>query len=1056
MTIADTLRHLNLSAPDPRSDGELVRVFVAVRDEAAFAELLRRHGPTVYGVCHRVVGPADADDTFQAVFLVLARKAGTVRPPGMVGNWLYGVAVRTANKVRVMNARKANRRRESPGGLDQHPAVHTACSPDRDTLAVIDAELASLPDVYRAAFVTCELNGRSRSEASRELGWPEGTVAARLAKARELLAGRLRKRGVTLGVGLFAAVAVPAVTAGETLSAVRELLAIGTASAVAPAAQTLSDEVTKSMTAMHMKWVLLAGLVLTLATGGAVLLAAPGDKPVREQIKAPVPKELKPMEWKEAEPIEFTDGGRITSVAFAPSGKTFAVCRADGKIDFFDPVTRKHQQSMNFLGDPKSNPKREGGTVPAIAFRPTPHAKLGDVFAIAHKNGVNFGTTNIGLMLDEPEAAVEGIPPNWELKGVNPHGVSWPVDGEVIATNGGDLWWRGLRGKEWLDIQRTANEQFGQRVLLPRLSGDDDRYLCGWARDKGEHGVELSPPPVQSSLPLHLAGHRAAVIAAASSAAGNRLLTADTGGTLIVWDGQKHEFKESRRVELGEGVQQLSLAPDGKTVAVVRAYTDTTLLGTSGRTLFNLELFVFDVTDPPQKPKPLWSARNVLADKKEFTSPVSLAFSPDGTTLLAAFADPYTDNPKERGAVPKSMGVKVWTLGGQKAKAPEAEWKEGEPIELPGYPVQNLAVSPDGKTLAAVIGRGSVSLHDPDTGARVDKNFLPQLKANATRLDVSFSPEGKLAITGQNGVVAFDADTLRKDFATAYRRWDLWEGIPNFDPHRVVWLHEERTGGGWAAGEGRLVATDGVSFKEVGWTRGKKEGEDLVRATGETWEVKKGEKHAPTVLAAAPDVRRVFHSAGPAEGKGDPQFDLFVREAAKQPHTVHTLSGHKARPTSGAISADGRLMVSGDEAGTVVAWDGEKFGELGRWKLGGEITNVAVAADNRTAAVFRVKETTDGEAKTEWELYVFDVTTAPVAIAPVWRATLPGLYSKSEYRLPDHNGNRDAGPYRAALAFYPTGKKLYGALGFPYLKTRKDDPDQPPRGIRVWELVPKK
>src|SRR4051794_40920331 len=113
MTIADSLRHLRLSAPDARPDRELLDRFVRTRDEVAFAELLRRHGPTVYGVCRRIMGTGpDADDAFQAVFLILVRKAGTISVPGLVGNWLYGVAVRTANKARVMNTKEANRRRQ--------------------------------------------------------------------------------------------------------------------------------------------------------------------------------------------------------------------------------------------------------------------------------------------------------------------------------------------------------------------------------------------------------------------------------------------------------------------------------------------------------------------------------------------------------------------------------------------------------------------------------------------------------------------------------------------------------------------------------------------------------------------------------------------------------------------------------------------------------------------------------------------------------------------------------------------------------------------------------
>lgn len=661
MTIADTFRQLGLASPDPRSDGELVGQFVRTRDEQAFAELLRRHGPTVYGVCRRVLAnTADADDAFQAVFLVLARKANTIRPPGMVGNWLHGVAVRTAHKARVMNARKVNLRRESPGGLDLHPVTHVAGSPDRDTLAVIDSELAALPHVYRAAFVTCELNGRSRSEASRELGWPEGTVAARLAKARELLAVRLTKRGVTLGLGLFAAAAVAPVTAAETLSAVRELLAVGTASAVAPAAQSLSDEVTKTMTTLHTKWLLLAGLVLALATGGAVLLAGgPEKQPVREQIKAPVPKAAE-GEWKEADPIEFKDGGRVTSIAFAPSGKTFAVVRAGGQIDFFDPTTRKHQQLMNFLGDRKANPKREGATFPAIAFRPTPHAKLGDVFAITHKSGVNFGTTNIGLLVDEPEAAVEGLPTNLVEKGFDPHQVLWTGEDSIAVTNGESVQWRRIGKAEANASWKPHNGRRGQLTLLAPIPGESEMLLASGIGAEEANEIQSENLRMDFRPRIKLNGQKARPVVAAVSADGKRIVSADEGGTLIVWDGEK--FKEQRRIELGEGVAQLALAPDGKTAAVVRAYSDTTLLGTSGRTLFNLELFVFDVTDPPKKAKPLWSVRNVLADKKEFTSPVSLAFGPDGKTLLAAFADPYTDNSKERGGVPKSMGVKVWEL----------------------------------------------------------------------------------------------------------------------------------------------------------------------------------------------------------------------------------------------------------------------------------------------------------------------------------------------------------------------------------------------------------
>jgi RNA polymerase sigma factor (sigma-70 family) len=667
MTIGDTLRHLGLHVgDDPRTDGDLLTAFVRARDELAFAELLRRHGPTVLGVCRRILGHShDADDAFQAVFLVLARKAESVRPPGMVGNWLYGVAVRTANKARVMNAKRAKRAATARERADENPLPGgRGSSPDTDTLAVIDAELAALPAVYRAVFVTCEVNGRSRSEAARELGWPEGTVAARLAKARELLAARLTRRGVTLTAGLFAAASLPSALASETIGAVRELLAVGAAHSLAPVAQTLSDEVVKSMSGIKLK-LAAVGVAVAVLTAGTVLLAGPGEKPGprperKPMTNAPVLKAA--SEWKEATPITFADGGRVTSVAYSPSGETLAVCRDSGQINFYKAKTRERYTGMAVKHDPKVNPNVQVGTVTALAFRPTPHPKLGDVFAVTHKNGVIVGTVNIGLLVDDAPVVV-GLPPNWQVPGYDPHQVTWlrnEGSERLAATNGkearirlGDVGkdapamiaynWSGYEHKPAVLAAVPGEDKVLFTVNTQMKRAEDDSFDV-WVRSL-----------VHSSLSIKLAGHKSRPTCGVISKDGKLAVTGDEDGTLIVWEGE--QFEEKRRVELGAGVVQLALAADGKTVAALRAFTDTTLLGTSGRTLINLELHVFDVTAPPKERKPLWSARNVLSDAKTITGPASLAFSPDGKTLLVAFADPYiADNDA------KSMGVRVWEL----------------------------------------------------------------------------------------------------------------------------------------------------------------------------------------------------------------------------------------------------------------------------------------------------------------------------------------------------------------------------------------------------------
>src|SRR5262245_42490216 len=173
-----------MPAPDPGPpDAQLLRAFVAARDEDVFAEIVRRHGPMVLAACRRVLGhPDDADDAFQAVFLVLARKAGTIRGANLAG-WLYAVAVRTARGVRIMRDRRRNHElRANPDR--QGGGVATA---DRDLAAVIDEELARLPECYREAVVLCELRGLSRKEAAAEIGVPEGTLSSRLATAKRKL-----------------------------------------------------------------------------------------------------------------------------------------------------------------------------------------------------------------------------------------------------------------------------------------------------------------------------------------------------------------------------------------------------------------------------------------------------------------------------------------------------------------------------------------------------------------------------------------------------------------------------------------------------------------------------------------------------------------------------------------------------------------------------------------------------------------------------------------------------------------------------------------------------
>src|SRR5262249_30656537 len=181
------------------TDGQLLSRYIELRDEDAFAVLVRRHGPMVWGVCRRLLPTHhDAEDAFQATFLVLVRKAATVVPREIVANWLYGVAHMTAHRLKV-SAAKGRRREKQVAELPEPAVAEPDLWPDLPPL--LDQELSRLPDKYRVAVVLCDLEGKTRKEVAGQLGLPEGTVASRLARARAILAKRLTRRGLAVSAG---------------------------------------------------------------------------------------------------------------------------------------------------------------------------------------------------------------------------------------------------------------------------------------------------------------------------------------------------------------------------------------------------------------------------------------------------------------------------------------------------------------------------------------------------------------------------------------------------------------------------------------------------------------------------------------------------------------------------------------------------------------------------------------------------------------------------------------------------------------------------------------
>jgi RNA polymerase sigma factor (sigma-70 family) len=310
-----------------RTDGQLLAAFVADRDADAFAGLVRRHGPMVLGVCRRVTGNHHtAEDAFQAVFLVLARRAAAVRPREAVGNWLYGVAYRTALKARAVLARRRSREKQvdvMPEPLDTRRHTPSG-SPDwSDLQPVIDEELARLPEKLRTPVVLCDLEGRPQRDVARHLGVPPATLATRLASARRTLAARLTKRGVTLSGGVLAgllsvhgtAAAVPhTLTHGITRAVEAATTGAAASGLVSAQAVQLSEGVMRMMLIAKLKMVAVVALTAVTLTGGLGLGLVPayaggGDDPAaapaRQDQSAPGQQSANPIDkaalekWRE-------------------------------------------------------------------------------------------------------------------------------------------------------------------------------------------------------------------------------------------------------------------------------------------------------------------------------------------------------------------------------------------------------------------------------------------------------------------------------------------------------------------------------------------------------------------------------------------------------------------------------------------------------------------------------------------------------------------------------------------------------------------------------------
>jgi RNA polymerase sigma factor (sigma-70 family) len=346
--VLDRLRRAGWSGEDGPTDAHLLECFVTRRDAGAFAVLVRRHGPMVYGVCRRLLrNHHDAEDAFQATFLVLAHKAASVVPRRLVGNWLYGVAYHTALKARADVLRRRAREQEAA----TMPRSEALPETWRQLEPLLDAALKALPDKYRATVVLCDLEGKTRKEAARQLDCPEGTVASRLVRARQLLARRMTRHGLALSAtALAAALSQGAASAGGLVPAMTSVIQVAAAlaagkvppaGAISARVAALKEGVLKAMLLAKLKVVTL--VLVVLAVVGAACTLVPGPAPVQAQKEVPRDPTAKavPAPQKEAPPEDDRGprGGYVASMMLQDlvleevdvAGRTLSAAVAGGK-----------------------------------------------------------------------------------------------------------------------------------------------------------------------------------------------------------------------------------------------------------------------------------------------------------------------------------------------------------------------------------------------------------------------------------------------------------------------------------------------------------------------------------------------------------------------------------------------------------------------------------------------------------------------------------------------------------------------------------------------------
>jgi RNA polymerase sigma factor (sigma-70 family) len=447
------------------TDGELLECFIAGRDEAAFQALALRHGPMVLGVCRRVLRhEADAEDAFQATFLILVKKAATIVPRSMVGNWLYGVAHNTALKAKAMNGKRRVKEKLAWRGCAAAMPVATRRLHD-----LLDDELSRLPDKYRVPIVLCDLEGKPIKEAARQLGWPQGTVASRLARARGMLAKRMASHGLAFSGGALAALvtvttataAVPVALMESTMRAATCVAAGGTAAtATSAAVAVLFERMMRTMMMRHLHTAVGLTLIAAFGIGLSVCLC-------QAQAQVQQPGTAVPSSGQQSEkpaPTDVANAGRL----YFHLDLGLATVQPDGK-------ETKHLPSISqndILGGYQSHSARLSPDGKRLAFGKAVTRNIDGGTGVFPPDKIY-----VRDMAKDGDGEVVA-----ELADAELHHWCWSPDGTRLAIAS---WDAANHARNWVVDLKTKKLN---EVKLPRFKVKDEEYsmaIQAWSPDGG-------------------------------------------------------------------------------------------------------------------------------------------------------------------------------------------------------------------------------------------------------------------------------------------------------------------------------------------------------------------------------------------------------------------------------------------------------------------------------------------------------------------------------------------------------------------------------------------